>query len=327
MSALAHPAAPGDAIGASASWVIERGSAAYPACLTDLDPPERPRLHGAGSRAAIDDLDREAVVTIVGARQASGYGLRVAERLGRDLAVAGVTVVSGMARGIDTAAHRGALLGGGVTVAVLAGGPDIVYPPMNRDLYRQILGSGAVISEHPPGTRTRKHHFPARNRIMAALGRVVVIVEAAQPSGSLITADLAAKLGRTVGAVPGQLGIRVAEGTNDLIKEGAHLIRDARDVLDLLFGVGVEKAPRSLEPASRRLKAAPPPRPGPPLDPPLRAVFELVGSGAATVDRVALDGRLAPREAAVTLARLERLGYVAVDALGAYSPTELKPPE
>jgi DNA processing protein len=241
--------------------------------------------------------------------------------------VAGVTVVSGMARGIDAAAHRGALLGGGVTVAVLAGGPDIVYPPMNRDVYQQILGSGAVISEHPPGTRTRKHHFPARNRIMAALGRVVVIVEAAQPSGSLITADLAAKLGRTVGAVPGQLGIRVAEGTNDLIKEGAHLIRDARDVLDLLFGVGVENAPRSLEPASPRLKEAPPPRPGPPLDPPLRTVFELVGSGATTVDRVALDGRLAPRQAAVALARLERLGYVAVDALGTYSLTERKPPE
>jgi DNA processing protein len=327
VSPAADRGAPAGASDTSQSWVIERGSAAYPACLTDLDPPEQPRLHVAGRRAAIGELDREAVVTIVGARQASGYGLRVAERLGRDLAVAGVTVVSGMARGIDAAAHRGALLGGGVTVAVLAGGPDIVYPAMNRDLYGQILGSGAVISEHPPGTRTRKHQFPARNRIMAALGRVVVIVEAAQPSGSLITADLAAKLGRTVGAVPGQLGIRVAEGTNDLIKEGAHLIRDARDVLDLLFGVGVESAPDLIDPVRPRLKKAPPPRPGPPLDPALRAAFELVGAGAATVDRIALDGGLAPREAAVALARLERLGYVAVDAVGAYSRTELKPPE
>jgi DNA processing protein len=327
VSPAADHAAPAGASDASQSWVIERGSADYPARLTHLDPPERPRLHVVGRRAAIGELDREAVVTIVGARQASGYGLRVAERLGRDLAVAGVTVVSGMARGIDTAAHRGALLGGGITVAVLAGGPDIVYPPMNRDLYRRILRSGAVLSEHPPGTRTRKHQFPARNRIMAALGRVVVIVEAAQPSGSLITADLAAKLGRTVGAVPGHLGIRVAEGTNDLIKEGAHLIRDARDVLDLLFGVGVESAPPLPGPARPRLDKAPPPRPGPPLDPPLRAVFELVGAGAATVDRVALDADLAPREAAVALARLERLGYVAVDAVGAYSRTELQPRE
>jgi DNA processing protein len=307
-------------VSGSPLWVIQRADPDYPGCLTDLDPPERPVLHVAGSRSAIGALDTEAVVTIVGARRASGYGLRVAERLGRDLALAGVTVVSGMARGIDSAAHRGALLGGGRTVAVLANGPDVVYPPMNQDLYGRILDSGAVISEHPPGTRARRHHFPARNRIMAALGRVVVIVEGAQPSGSLITADVAAKLGRTVGAVPGQLGVRVAEGTNDLIKDGAHLIRDARDVLDLLFGVGVA-------PVRTRLERAPLPRPGPAMEGPLRAVLDLVGSGAATVDRVAADGGLAPRDAAVALARLERLGYVVADALGAYSLTGLKPAE
>ncbi|MCD6015841.1 MAG: dprA [Solirubrobacterales bacterium] len=305
---------------AGGPWAIERSSTDYPVCLTDLDPPEQPLLYGAGRRDAIAGLARDPVVTIVGARQASGYGLRVAERLGRDLAVAGVTVVSGMARGIDAAAHRGALLGGGATIAVLAGGPDNVYPPMNRALYREILGVGAVISEHPPGTEARKHQFPARNRIMAALGAVAVIVEAAQPSGSLITADLAAKLGRTVGAVPGQLGVRVAEGANDLIKEGAHLIRDARDVLDLLFGVGVE-------PGRPQLHAAPAPRAGPPLKAPLRAVVELVGGGAATVDRVALDGDLAPREAAVALARLERLGYVTADPFGRWGRTDLTPPD
>ena len=304
----------------SATWVIERGAPDYPECLTDLDPPERPVLHVAGEPGAIAALDDEAVVTIVGARQASGYGLRMAERLGRDLAVAGVTVVSGMARGIDSAAHRGALIGDGLTVAVLACGPDVAYPARNRDLHRRILDSGAVVSEHPPGTRARRHDFRARNRIMAALGRVVVIVEGAQPSGSLITADLAAKLGRTVGAVPGQVGVRVAEGTNDLIKDGAHLIRDARDVLDLLFGVGVADQ-RS------RLERAPPPRPGPAIEARLRGVLDLVGSGAATVDRVAADARVAPRDAAVALARLERLGYVAADALGTYSPTGLKPAE
>ena len=304
----------------STPWVIERGAPEYPECLTDLDPPERPVLHVAGEPGAIAALHDDAVVTIVGARQASGYGLRVAERLGRDLAVAGVTVVSGMARGIDSAAHRGALIGGGFTIAVLASGPDVVYPATNRNLYRRILDSGAVVSEHPPGTRARRHHFPARNRIMAALGRVVVIVEGAQPSGSLITADLAAKLGRTVGAVPGQVGVRVAAGANDLIKDGAHLVRDARDVLDLLFGVGVTDH-------GFRLELAPPPRPGPAIEAPLRAVLDLVGSGAATVDRVATDARVAPRDAAVALARLERLGYVAADALGAYSLTALTPAE
>jgi DNA processing protein len=302
------------------TWTLECGSDAYPAALGDLDAPERPLLHGAGRRAAVEQLGRGDAVTIVGARQASGYGLRVAERLAHDLAVARVPVVSGMARGIDAAAHRGALSGGGLTIAVLANGPDVVYPAVNRPLYERIVEGGAVISEHPPGTRPRKQDFPARNRIMAALGQVVVIVEAAQPSGTLITADLAAKLGRTVGAVPGQLGIRVAEGANDLIKEGAHLIRDARDVLDLLFGVGADAPPGEL-------RRAPGPRPGPALEPPLCAVLELVAAGASTVDRVAGDGGLPAREAAVSLARLELLGFVRADPLGAYAVTGLEQPQ
>ena len=302
-------------------WIVERSDRGYPACLVDLDAAEQPRLYGVGRRDAIADLDHEAAVTIVGARQASTYGLRVAERLARDLSLAGVTVISGMARGIDAAAHRGALAGGGRTLAVLANGPDVVYPPMHRDLYRRIVDAGAAIAEHPPGAPAHKRHFPARNRIMAALGRVIVIVEAAQPSGTLITADLGLRLGRTIGAVPGQLGIRVAEGTNDLIKEGANLIRDARDVLDLLYGVGADSRP-----SGAGLREVPPPRAGPVLEPSLREVLGLVGSGAASVDRIALEARIAPREAAVALARLERLGYVGVDALGAHSPTDLRPP-
>jgi DNA processing protein len=316
------------AAAAPRQWTIDRGAPGYPACLRDLEPAERPVLHGVGERPTVERLEHRTTVTIVGARQASAYGIAVAERLGWELGCAGVTVVSGMARGIDAAAHRGALAGGGTTLAVLAGGPDVVYPPGQRDLYRRVLGSGAAISEHPPGSVPHRHRFPARNRIMAALGSVVVIVEAAQPSGSLITADLAAKLGRTVGAVPGQLGVRVAEGTNDLIKDGAHLIRDGRDVLDLLFGVGAGvKLGVAADAGRQKLARAPKPRPGPALEPPLREVLAAVEAGSVTVDRVASGCGLAPREAAIALARLERLGYLRADALGAHARTGLEPRE
>lgn len=301
-------------------WRLEPGGAAYPPCLRDLEPGERPTLHGAGDRGAIEHLDHGATVTIVGARRASRYGIRVAERLGYELALAGVAVVSGMARGIDAAAHRGALAGEGTAVAVLAGGPDVVYPRRNEELYRRILERGAAVAEHPPGSAPHRHHFPARNRIMAALASVTVIVEAAQPSGSLITADLAARLGRTVGAIPGQLGVRVAAGSNDLIRDGAHLIRDARDVLDLLFGVG-------LDAGGPRLLRAPLPRPGPALDREQRSLLGAVEAGAATIDRLAADSELAPREVAIALARLERLGYLRADPLGSYARTGLEAPQ
>ncbi|MDX6581577.1 MAG: processing protein [Solirubrobacterales bacterium] len=300
-------------------WELGRDANDYPPMLHDLNGNEQPHLYGVGDRAALARLRDEPAVTIVGARRASSYGLRVAEDLARDLALAGVTVVSGMALGIDSAAHRGALAGAGTTIAVLAGGPDRASPPSNRGLHGELAATGAVISEHPPGSRVEPRHFAQRNRIMAALGEVVVIVEAAQPSGSLITADVALKLGRTVGAVPGQLGVRVAEGSNDLLRDGAHLIRDARDVLDLLFGVGLDG------PGTPR--RAPAPRPGPALDPELGAILELVRGGAATVDRLVADGRLDPRRAAVALARLELLGYVRGDLLGAYAPTGLRAPE
>jgi DNA processing protein len=305
-------------LSAPCAWVLERDAEAYPSCLTDLDPPERPRLYGVGRRAVVERFDYRSAVTIVGARRASSYGLQVAERLARDLAAAGVTIVSGMARGIDAAAHRGALTADGLTIAVLANGPDVVYPPVNRPIYERILERGAVVAEHPPGTRARRYDFPARNRIMAALAGLVVIVEAAQPSGSLITADLAAKLGRTVGAVPGQVGIPVAAGTNDLIKEGAELIRDARDALDLLYGVGADRR------AVVRVNLDPPP--GPSLEPSLRAVLELVEAGASTVDRIAAEASLPPCETAVALGRLELLGYVVGEAHGGFRRSAMPAP-
>jgi DNA processing protein len=291
------------------TWDYRAGDAGYPACLADLDG-DLPRLYGAGRRGALGDLDHDATVTIVGARRASAYGLRVAESLARDLALAGLTVVSGMARGIDAAAHRGALRGGGTTIAVLANGPDIVYPALHRRLYDEILATGAVVSEYAPGTVARKQYFPARNRLMAALGKLVVIIEAAQPSGSLITADLAIDLGRSVGAVPGQVDARVAEGSNQLLREGAHVIRDARDVLDAMVGAG----------ASRRE------RQGPALEPALRDVLDLVESGAATVDRIATGAGLEAGETAVALARLELLGYVTAGPLGGFARASLAAP-
>jgi DNA processing protein len=300
-------------------WEAAREAPDYPPGLLDLREREQPCLYGVGDRSALARLASEPVVTIVGARRASAYGLRVAEELARELAVAGVIVVSGMALGIDSAAHRGALAGGGATVAVLAGGPDRAAPASNAGLYRQIVAGGAVVSEREPGSRVEPRHFAERNRIMAALGQVVVIVEAAQPSGSMITADVALKLDRDVGAVPGQIGVRVAEGTNDLIKECAHLVRGAGDVLDLLFGVGAD--------AAGKPRGAPAPRRGPALEPELVAVLDLVTAGAAGVDGVAGAGGLDVRDAAVALARLELLGYVHVGALGGYAATGLLPPE
>jgi DNA processing protein len=291
------------------TWSVSRGEPGYPAALLDLaTAPER--LFGCGRQTVIDGLELRHTVTIVGSRRPSSYGLRVAEDLGRLLAAAGLVVVSGMARGIDAAAHRGALAGDGITVAVLGSGADVAYPASERRLYRDILRAGAVISEAPPGQPPEAGAFPKRNRIMAALGAITVVVEAAQPSGSLITADRALELPRQVGAVPGPVTSRVSEGTNQLIVEGAALIRGAQDVLDRLLGVGIEGTRRG----------------GPPLDSELARVAEAVELGSATCDAVAVALGIAAGEAAVALARLELLGYVDTDAAGRYLRTALAPP-
>jgi DNA processing protein len=292
------------------TWTIRRGERGYPAALLDLRAAAPDRLFGCGNRTAIGGLELGHTVTIVGSRRASTYGIRVAEELGRLLAAAGLVVVSGMARGIDAAAHRGALAGGGTTLAVLGGGADVVYPTSERRLYRDILTSGAAISEAPPGQRPEAGSFPKRNRIMAALGAITVVVEAAQPSGSLITARQALGLQREVGAIPGPVTSRVSEGTNDLIVDGAALIRGAQDVLDRLLGVGME--------AVRRW--------GPSLEPELARVAEAVELGSSTCDAVAVALGATPQEAAIALARLELLGYVRTDAAGRYTRSALIPP-
>lgn len=206
--------------------------------LTPRDPGYPPLLSGTANpprvlyvRGRIAPEDRLAIA-VVGARRATPAGLDLAERIGRDLARRGFTVVSGLARGIDAAAHRGALDGGGRTIAVLGSGLDRVYPPEHEGLARSIAERGALLSEKPFGTAPLAGHFPERNRIIAGMSWATVVVEAARDSGSLITANLALEEGRLVFAVPGGVGEPNAEGTNALLRSGAHCCRGAGDILE-----------------------------------------------------------------------------------------------
>jgi len=200
-------------------------------------------------------LTKRPTVAIVGARNASLNGRKFAETLARDLASAGFTVVSGLARGIDTAAHRGSLSGG--TIAVMAGGVDVVYPEENTELHAEIVRLGVVVGECPPGTQPQARHFPRRNRVISGLASGVVVVEAAPRSGSLITARVALEQGREVMAVPGSPLDPRCGGSNGLIKQGAALVESAEDVIRVLSS---GYRPGAAEPAQGDLFAAPPPR-------------------------------------------------------------------
>lgn len=216
----------GRALGAR---LLTHGEPDYPAALLDL-PDAPPVLWAMGD---IDLLNRPAV-GMVGARNASSLGTRMARRLGLGLSEAGFTVVSGLARGIDTAAHEAALEGQGRTIAVMAGGIDVIYPAENAALAAAIDKTGCRISEHPPGLEPQARHFPLRNRIVAGLSRAVIVVEAAAKSGSLITAKAALDYGREVMAVPGHPFDARAAGCNCLIRDGALLVRGPQDVLEAL---------------------------------------------------------------------------------------------
>lgn len=274
----------------------------YPPSLLDLRHPP-PVLYATRLDRIVDD--EEPAVVLIGSRRPSEYGRTVAYRLGRGLGAAGVPVVSGLALGIDALAHRGCLDGGGRTVAVLASGVDVAYPRTNRPLYNEIRRHGVVVSEMPPGSRPYRWVFPARNRIMAALGRLTVVVEAAVRSGTLITADCAADIGRDVAAVPGWVTTDNAVGTNGLLKQGAALVTNPQDVLDLLYGVGVRDATEPSRTAD--------------LEPVEARVLELVGRGAAMEELIAEAG-IAAGKLRATLARLEVRGLVRRAASGVYVP-------
>ena len=254
------------------------------------DPPRR--LH---ARGAVEALGAPSVA-IVGSRRATRAGRQFAEALAGDLAAAGLVVVSGLAYGIDAAAHRGALVGGGRTVAVLGSGLGHVYPRQHAALAAEIVdGGGALVSEYPDDRAPRKHQFPERNRLISGLSLGVVIVEATTKSGSLITARMAAEQGREVMAVPGPVTSPLSGGCHRLLKSGAALIESADDVL---YAVGYDTVERPPEDAG-----AAPAR--------LAAVLERVGAGTTTLDQVVAATGMGPEAAAEALVELELLGFVA----------------
>jgi len=280
----------------------------YPTPLDDLpDPPAVVYVRGNLSR--LERALARDCVAIVGARRASPYGLEQARGLGRGLAAAGLTVISGMALGVDAAAHVGALEADGATLAVLACGPEHAYPASKRRLHARIVADGAAISELPPGSLPRRWCFPARNRIIAALARATVVVEAGERSGSLITAGQAADLGREVGAVPGLVTAPLAAGTNSLIADGARLVCGPRDVLELLFGAAAETL-AAVAPDDRRDG----------LEPDLRALLGRVGAGCDTVAALA-DGAANVDATLAGLAQLELRGLVRRGPGGRYVAT------
>jgi len=269
----------------------------YPSGLRALPAP--PAVLYVRGRA---DLLLGEAVAIVGSRKASMYGLDVARSLGRELAVAGLTVVSGMAHGIDSAAHAGALDAGMPTVAVLPGPANRPYPAGKRGLHRRIVAQGVAVSEIVPGTNVWRWMFPARNRIIAALAAMTVVVEAGERSGSLVTARLAHAIGRPVGAVPGRVTTPQAKGSNLLLASGgASVVLGAQDVLDHLFGAGE--------------RTAGPARPPAPAE--LRPLLDAIAEGHETAAALARAG-FEPDRGLAALAELELGGFVRRGAGGRF---------
>ena len=273
---------------------LRSGRPGYPQALTELHDPPR-TLYVRGARLEL--LDGPAVA-IVGARSCSSYGAQAARTLARELTAAGVAVVSGMARGIDAEAHRGALEAGGTTIAVLGCGIDRDYPARHAELARRIVENGLIVSEYPPGTEPAPWRFPARNRIVAALARAAVIVEARERSGALITTDFALELGRDVFAVPGEIFSALSAGTNALLRQGAAPLLGAADVLEAL----------GLEPAARTAPA---------VSDAAEAVLGLLRDVPAGVDDLVGRSGRAAADVAAALVELELAG-LAAQADGVY---------
>jgi DNA processing protein len=274
----------------------------YPAWLRTIpDPP--PVLYCDGS---LEPGDRQAVA-IVGSRQATPYGLRVTDALARELSRLGFTIVSGFARGIDAAAHRAALASGGRTVAVLGCGLDVDYPSGHASLRTEIAGSGAVLTEFAPGTAPFATNFPRRNRIISGLTLGVVVVEAAEDSGSLITARLALEQGREVFAVPGPIDAPTSRGPHGLLKQGAKLVETVDDIVEeLLPQLETMRTPLSQDFVATGAGGRRPFAPKPPdLSPEEQVVFRVIGREPRHLDDLTEQSRLSAAEVARILLGLE----------------------
>ena len=295
---------------------IPWSDSAYPPALSAIiDPP--PVLWLRGQVAALE----APAVAIVGSRAATPYGLAVGERLAADLAARGVVIVSGLARGVDSAAHRGALAAAGCTVAVLGSGADVVYPREHGALAREIEHHGAILSELVPGTPPQKHFFPQRNRVISGLSRAVVVIEAGDKSGSLITARCALEQGRDVLAVPGNVLTGRNRGAHGLLRDGAKIVESADDILEELgTGVGPGQGVGSLFPQERSGKRLLTPFAPTPVEDPILACFTAGESSDldAIAERTGLStARLLPRLFELELqGRVRRAGggrFVRVD--------------
>ena len=276
----------------AAGWRwLTPGDDQYPELLSAIsDPPLGLFVRGR--------LDNGAAVAIVGSRKASPYGLQVARLLGEELGGAGVVMVSGMARGVDEAAHRGTLAAGGQSWAVWGTGPDRIYPPEHGELADKLAVKGALITEYPPGTPPRRHHFPERNRILAGLVRAVVVVEAAARSGALITARLAMEEGREVLAVPGNIFSELSVGPNTLLRVGARPLLTPRDLFD-----AIGREPPATTPAG-----------------PDEGLLRFIGAGEAlTADEIAVRTERAVGEVLGELLALELAGEISRLSDGRYS--------
>jgi len=280
-----------ESVAKSGAKIVTFVSENYPKVLLEIpDPP--PFLYVKGELRG-----SETAVAVVGSRRASTYGILTTTRLATELSGHGVTVVSGMARGVDTAAHRGALGAGGRSIGVLGCGIDVLYPPENRKLFEEMAEKGALVSEFSMGTYPLAENFPRRNRIISGISRGVLVVEATENSGSLITAQFALEQGREVFAIPGNINYSTSRGANRLIKQGAKLVECVEDILDEL-----PDRPVRLGHADARPDFG--------LTPQEAALYTVLAESPLHIDEIIVKSALTVGEVSATLLRLELKGAI-----------------
>jgi DNA processing protein len=275
--------------------IITLNDSIYPKNLRHIfDPPVVLYVYG---ELKLEDI---LSISIVGTRKATPYGKAMSENLAYNLAKKGFTIVSGMARGIDSAAHWGAIEAGGRTIAVLGSGIDYIYPPENISLYKEIAKNGAVITEFPLSTRPKRPNFPRRNRIISGLSLGCVVVEAEEKSGALITADLALEQGKEVFAVPGKINSRLSKGVHALLKEGAKLVESADDVIE---EISLDEDLRKFLKEESEFEISN-------LTPDEREILDLIGADPVQIDEILCTAEIEPQKVFVALLSLELKGHI-----------------